>query len=229
MAVITFAHRGARVEEAENTLVAFRRALVLGASGIETDVRLSADGMVVCAHDPTVGRGRRRIRVDRSTAAELAEHAVPRFDEVYADLGSVFECSVDVKDPAAARPLLRVAEAHGALERLWLCSPDLELLSELRDERRVRLVHSVRREEVSIPLERHAHDLGAAGIDAMNMHHTEWTAGLVALFHRFGILAFAWDAQETRHLRAVLAMGIDAVYCDRPERMAAVVGEWGER
>ena len=77
-----------------------------------------------------------------------------------------------------------------------------------------------------MPLERHAFDLAAIGIDAMNMHHSEWTAGLVSLFHRFDVRAFAWDAQEVRQLRAVLRMGIDAVYCDRPDRMVATVGEW---
>ena len=76
-----------------------------------------------------------------------------------------------------------------------------------------------------MPLERHAHELAEIGIDAMNMHHTEWTAGLVSLFHRFGVRAFAWDTQETRHIRAVLRMDIDAVYCDRPDRMVAVVRE----
>ena len=63
----------------------------------------------------------------------------------------------------------------------------------------------------------------------MNMHHSEWTAGLVSLFHRFDVHAFAWDAQEVRQLRAVLRMGIDAVYCDRPDRMVATVGEWDDR
>ena len=71
--------------------------------------------------------------------------------------------------------------------------------------------------------------MSEAGIDAINLHHTEWTAGLVSLFHRFGVHAFAWDAQEARQIRAVLAMDIDAVYCDRPDRMVAVVGEWQAR
>jgi len=60
----------------------------------------------------------------------------------------------------------------------------------------------------------------------MNFHHTEWSAGLVSLFHRFEVKAFAWDTQEVRQLRAVLAMGIDAVYCARPGRMVATVSEW---
>ena len=49
----------------------------------------------------------------------------------------------------------------------------------------------------------------------------------MSLFHRFDVKAFAWDTQETRaHSGPCCACGIDAVYCDRPDRMVAVVGEW---
>ncbi|MDQ1476191.1 MAG: glycerophosphoryl diester phosphodiesterase [Actinomycetota bacterium] len=231
MSVITFAHRGARLDEAENTIPAFRRALEVGASGVETDVWLSTDGEVVCAHDPVVSRGLRRRKIASTNADELAEYGIPRMADVYRELGTAFECSVDVKSPDAAAGLVEVARSFGAQERLWVCSPDLALLRTLRAESRrddasVKLVHSERRNSISAPLERHAFDLASAGLDAMNMHHSEWTAGLVSLFHRFDIKAFAWDAQEVRHLRAVLAMGIDAVYCDRPERMVATVSEW---
>ena len=226
MAVITFAHRGARLLEPENTIAAFRVALDLGAGGIETDVWLSADGEVVCVHDGVISRGLRRRRISSVTAAELGELGIPRFADVYAELGTAFECSVDVKSSEAAVRLVEAAEKFDALERLWVCSPDVELLRSLRDEPRVKLVHSERRNAIRAPLERHAFDLSSAGIDAMNLHHTEWSAGLVSLFHRFEVKAFAWDTQEVRHLRAVLAMDIDAVYCDRPDRMVATVGEW---
>lgn len=224
--VITFAHRGARLEEPENTIPAFRRGLDAGAGGIETDVWLSSDGEVVCTHDATVARGIRRRKVASSTAAELAAYGVPRLADVYEELGTAYECSVDVKAADAAEPLLAVARKYSTLERLWVCSPDLDLLQSLRAERAVRLVHSTRRRDIGAPLERHAHDLAGLGIDAMNLHHTEWTAGLVSLFHRFDVRAFAWDVQETRHLRAVLRMGIDAIYSDHPDRMVAVVSEW---
>ena len=72
-------------------------------------------------------------------------------------------------------------------------------------------------------MERHAADLSDAGIDAMNMHQSEWTPGLVALFHRFKVKVFAWDVQEVRHLRAMLALGVDAVYCDHVDRMVDVI------
>jgi glycerophosphoryl diester phosphodiesterase len=225
---ITFAHRGARLDEPENTIPAFARALQAGVSGIETDVWLAADGEVVCSHDPVVRRGRRRVRIAESTAAELAELSVPRFADVYETLGTAFECSVDVKSPDAVVALIDVARRYGALERLWVCSPDLALLGPLRAEATVKLVHSDRRSAIAVPLERHAYELGSLGIDAMNLHHSEWTAGLVSLFHRFDVLAFAWDTQEVRQLRAALRMHVDAVYCDRPDRMVVTVAEWDE-
>jgi glycerophosphoryl diester phosphodiesterase len=181
---------------------------------------------VVCAHDPVVAKGLRRRKISSATAEELATYGIPRIADVYRELGSAYECSVDVKTAAAAVGLIEVARAHDALERLWVCSPDVALLRSLRDEKRVQLVHSERRTAIRAPLERHAYELAAAGIDAMNLHHTEWSAGLVSLFHRFEVKAFAWDTQEVRQLRAVLAMGIDAVYCDRPDRMVATLSEW---
>jgi glycerophosphoryl diester phosphodiesterase len=167
-----------------------------------------------------------RCRVANTTAAALSEVGVPRLGDVYAELGSAFDLSVDLKARDAADELIAVARRYDALERLWVCSPSLDELRPLRAEPRVRLVHSTRKRAITVPLERHAHDLSELGIDAINLHHTEWTAGLVSLFHRFGVRAFAWDTQEARHIRAVLLMNIDAVYCDRPDRMVAVVGEW---
>jgi glycerophosphoryl diester phosphodiesterase len=226
---ITFAHRGARLEEPENTLPAFRRALEHGAGGLETDAWLSADGHAVLVHDGSVRRGLRWARVRRTTAAGLARVGVPRLEELYAALGTDFELSIDVKDRAAARPILETAAAAGAgaVTRLWLCSPSLRFLGELAESAAdAHLVHSRSRRTLPQPLERHAADLAATGIEVMNMHHTEWTAGLVTLFHRFGVRAFAWDCQEVRHIRDVLEMGVDGLYCDRPDRLVATVQEW---
>jgi len=84
----------------------------------------------------------------------------------------------------------------------------------------------VRVSRIRVPLERHAADLTAVGIDAINLHQSEWTGGLVALFHRFGRLAFGWDAQETRQLDTLLRMRIDAVYSDHVDRMVQAIRAW---
>ena len=227
MRPITFAHRGARSEEPENTLRAFRRALELRAEGLESDARLTVDGEVVLVHDPVVRACLRRRRVDRSTAAQLASLQVPRLADLYAELGTDYELSLDLYDLVAGEPVLQVAEAVGASDRLWLCSGRLSVLAALRERGSdAHLVHSTKRSALGSTVERHADRLAAAGIEVCNMRHNEWTAGLVGLFHRFGVRAFAWDVQEVRHLRAMLDMGIDAVYSDHVDRMVATVAEW---
>jgi glycerophosphoryl diester phosphodiesterase len=224
---ITFAHRGGRAHGAENTIPLFRRALEHGAAGLESDARLSADGEVVLVHDAVAKRGSRRRRVDQSTAAELAELDVPRLVDLYAELGTDYELSLDVYDPAVPVPAVQVAAAAGAAPRLWVCAGTLDTLVTLRDlGTGARLVHSTRRRAITGSVERHAARLAEAGITACNMHHTDWTAGLVELYHRFDVRAFAWDVQEVRQLRAMLAMGIDAVYSDHVDRMVATVAEW---
>jgi glycerophosphoryl diester phosphodiesterase len=228
---ITFAHRGARTEAPENTMPAFRRALELGASGLESDAWMSADGEVVLVHDRVARRGLRRRKVSKSSADALAELGVPRLADLYAELGSAFELSIDIKDRATAEPIVELARAagDGAPGRLWLCHASVRFLSGLRERMPdVKLVHSRHRQHIEAPLERHAADLAASGVNTMNLHYSEWTAGLVVLFHRFAVNAFAWDVQEVRHLRAMLDFGIDAVYCDRVDRMVATVTEWSE-
>jgi glycerophosphoryl diester phosphodiesterase len=224
---ITFAHRGASADAPENTLAAFRLALELGARGLESDARLAADGEVVLVHGAVAREGWRRKRVAQTSASELAELGVPRLGDLYAELGADYELSLDVYDPAAGKVLVEVARAAGALERLWLCSSKPELLESLGVlAPDAHLVHSVRRRNLDVPLERHAAQLAESGIGVINLHRSEWTAGLVGLFHRFGILAFGWDAQEVRHVRNLLAMGIDALYSDHVARMVATVSEW---
>ena len=45
-------HRGARAVRPENTLPSFEAALDAGATSLETDVHLTADGVPVLVHDP---------------------------------------------------------------------------------------------------------------------------------------------------------------------------------
>jgi glycerophosphoryl diester phosphodiesterase len=68
-----YAHRGGAALRPENTIVSFDHGLSLGADGLELDVHLSRDGVVVVHHDATLDRttGARGLLVER-TADELA-------------------------------------------------------------------------------------------------------------------------------------------------------------
>ena len=68
-----FAHRGGSALAPENTLAAFARGLALGADGLELDVHLSRDGVVVVHHDRRLDRTTNlRGPIADRTAEELA-------------------------------------------------------------------------------------------------------------------------------------------------------------
>jgi len=71
-AVEIIAHRGASRDAPENTLAAFQLAWDQGADGVEGDFYLTADGQIVCIHDPSTARtGDQDLPVASSTLAAL--------------------------------------------------------------------------------------------------------------------------------------------------------------
>ena len=227
---VAFAHRGARAHARENTLEAFTLARQMGATGIETDAWITADGVVVLNHDAAVGglptMSTRRLfgrPIRRTSRASLPAH-IPTIDEYYENCGTGLPLSVDVKDDAAFEGLLAAARAHRAAERLWVCHHRVDVLSEWRAAApEVKLVHSTRLDRLPRGPERHGADLATAGIDVVNLHREDWNGGLTTLYHRFGVFAFGWDAQQVRHIAELVDAGIDAVYSDHVDRMVQVL------
>lgn len=223
---IAFAHRGARAHAPDNTIESFQLARRLGATGLETDVWVTGDGVPVLDHDGVVRKGGRRRPIAAVERGALPAH-VPTLADLYEACGTDFELSIDVKDADAAPAILGVARQFpGAEGRLWLCHHDWEQVAQWRDlSADAHLVDSTRLRRMKEGPERRAANLDEAGIDAVNLHHSDWTAGLTTLFHRFERYAFAWDAQHEHILAALLRMGVDAVYSDHTDRMMAALAE----
>lgn len=222
---IGFAHRGASAHAPENTVEGFTLAVRLGAGGLESDVWLTADGVPVLDHDGVVGGRFRRRAIGDVDRASLPHH-VPELAELYDAAGSDLELSLDVKDPAAVPAVLGTARAAGAgaVDRLWLCHPDWRQAAEWRElDADVRLVDSTRVRRMREGPEVRAATLARVGIDAVNLHHSDWTGGLVTLFHRFERMCLGWDAQQERILEGLLEMGCDGVYSDHVNRMSDAI------
>jgi len=217
---IAFGHRGARAHAPENTLESFRLALRLGATGLESDVWLTADGVAVLDHDGVVGSRLRRRPIGSVSRRDLPGH-VPELADLYADCGTAFELSLDVKDPAAAAAVVAVARAAGddAEGRLWLCHWNWHVVADWRSTTTAHLVDSTRLRHMRHGPERRAAQLRDAGIDAVNMHHSDWTGGLTTLFHRFERFALGWDAQHERVITGLAHIGIDGVFSDHVDRL----------
>ncbi len=217
---IGFAHRGARAYVAENTIESFQLALKLGANGLESDVWVTSDGVAVLDHDGVVGRRLgRKVPISELRRNQLPGH-VPELAELLEQCGTAYHLSLDLKDPRSGRLVVDVVReaAPAMLPRVWLCHPQWALLVPLRGHG-VRLVDSTRLDRIKEGPERRAATLANEGIDGVNMFHTDWSGGLVTMFHRFERTAFAWGIQQPELLQRTFWMGIDGVYSDYPDRM----------
>ncbi len=227
---ISFAHRGARAHAPENTIEAFQLALKLGASGLESDVWLTSDGVAVLDHDGVVKRGLRKRPIGEFRRDELPPH-IPTLTELLEELGTDYSLSLDLKDPESAGTIVDAVSAidRSMLDRVWLCEPSLNRVLELRERFDeggripVRLLQTTRLDRIKGTPERRAEYLSRHGVDGINLHRTDWNGGLVALFHRFGLVAFSWDLQYEHDLRPALRMGVDAVYSDHVDVMIDAV------
>jgi len=211
-------------------LEAFQLALKLGASGLESDVWLTSDGVAVLDHDGVVKRGLRKRPISEFRRDELPPH-IPTLTELLEQLGTDYSLSLDLKDPESAVTIVDTVSAvdRSMLDRVWLCEPSLNRVIELRErfdeagKNPVRLLQTTRLERIKGTPERRAEYLSRHGVDGINLHRTDWNGGLVALFHRFGLVAFSWDLQYEHDLRPALRMGVDAVYSDHVDVMIDAV------
>jgi glycerophosphoryl diester phosphodiesterase len=134
---LIFAHRGASMRETENTLAAFRRAMVEGADGVELDVQRCATGEVVVFHDDDLvrlaGRPERieQLSLDDLRAVRLLRGGeIPTLVEALEACGPAGLVNIEIKHsglfPNGCRALVdRVAEdveRAGAAQRVLISS-----------------------------------------------------------------------------------------------------------
>ena len=134
--MLLLAHRGYHAVVPENTIAAFEAAVKLGVDGIETDVRLSADGKPVIMHDRVSPK---RRDIEELTHRELEGdigHPVPLLDEIL-DAFPDLLWNIEIKNPAVwpvaaqvlakfqgKRRLLVTSFRHDVIGR---CASELEL------------------------------------------------------------------------------------------------------
>jgi glycerophosphoryl diester phosphodiesterase len=230
MAFEVIAHRGASGTRPENTLVAFRRAVELGAHMIELDVQCTRDGAVVVIHDDTLDRTSDGVGpVRNQTLAELAALDAGRwFDPAYAGeriptLDAVLRAvpiavNVELKptgDDGLERRTLEVVEAAGAMQRVVFSSFAAESLVRLRA-----LSPSA---ELAV-LWDHTAIAGALrvadGVAARALHirTSRSAASGIAAGHAAGLAVRVWTVNTREVLAPLEAAGVDAVFTDYPER-----------
>ena len=135
---IPFAHRGGTSEHPENTLAAFAHAVDLGSRYLETDVHVSADGVLVAFHDldltRTCGVAARIDELPWSELAAVKVHGtapIPTLRDLFESFPEA-RFNIDAKSDEAVDPLCDLVEELDVLDRVCLASFSWRRLRRIR-------------------------------------------------------------------------------------------------
>jgi glycerophosphoryl diester phosphodiesterase len=217
------AHRGASAVEPENTLRAFRRAVEMGADGIELDVRRTADDRLVVHHDPTLIDGRviRETRRDDlpDDVADL-DAALDACDGVFVNLEIKNDCVEPDFDPTdwVAHRTLALLERRRASARWLISSFRFETVERCRLlSPRVRtawLVETMDDTTVARSV--------TAGLVAVHPSVDGLEETWVRRAHAAGLVVNTWTCDDPARLRELVAWGVDGICTNVPDIALAV-------
>lgn len=225
------AHRTCPRDAVENSRAGIGLAGRLGATAVQIDVRLSADGVPVLSHDRTTRRvtGVRHV-VRRTPVAVLENLRIGRTEETLPTLWDAIDAlpdgmdlAVDVREPAAMAATVDVLAATGMLHRarLWTRHPGTVPLARQRaPDRQVALLHHTMTERRALRYLEHAARLGATAVCVMDISATD---RVVARGRELGLFVNCWVRTEKVQAR-VLACAPDAVVTDWVADAVARVG-----
>lgn len=247
---LAFAHRGGTESAPENTVRAFRAAVALGFRYLETDVHLTADGVLVAFHDERLDRVTDRTgRIEDLPLAEVRRariggtEPVPTFDELLEEFPEA-RFNVDPKSDAAVVALARALRRHAALDRVCVGAfSDTRL-------RRLRGLLGPGACTAAGPLEtarllagaRLTGRIGTGGtaggvpyrcvqVPVRHRGITVVTEAFVGAAHARGVQVHVWTVDEAAEMHRLLDLGVDGIMTDRPSVLRSVLaarGAWPE-
>jgi glycerophosphoryl diester phosphodiesterase len=247
-AVLAFAHRGGAyhpdIEGLENSLVAFRHAVDLGYTYLETDVHATRDGGLFAFHDAALDR----VTEHRGTVADLTAAQIGRVliggREQIPTMASLLEefphvrFNIDIKSDAAVAPLAHLVRTMSAHERICVGSFSQRRLDTFRRLVGARVATAAGPFEVvlyrALPLARLVDVLvrrGAAALQVPTRRKgvTILTRGLISRAHARGLHVHVWTVDDPREMHDLLDLGVDGLMTDRTDLLREVLvdrGQW---
>jgi glycerophosphoryl diester phosphodiesterase len=231
---LVFAHRGGSKLAPENTLPAFDRGMAAGADGLELDVHLSRDGVVVVHHDRLLDRTTQaRGPVAGRTAAELAALDVPTLCDVLTRYPTA-RLIIELKEAGAdlARAVIDEVQGAGAAGRICLGSFSSRALRAAREIDPL-IATSGGRMDVRLALYRSWINLSPGRVPYQAFQVPEMSGRtrvvsprFVNLAHKAGLAVQVWTVDDPDDMRRLLDWGVDGIISDRPDIAAEVVRNW---
>lgn len=238
---LPFAHRGGASEAPENTMPAFEHAVGLGYRYLETDVHLTADGVLVAFHDDRLDRV-----TDRTGAiADLpwAEVRMARVDgrepiPLLEDLLGAFpdaRVNIDPKHDASAVPLAEAIRRTAAVDRVCVGAFSDRRLATVRTATGPGLCTSMGPVEAARLVSASRGGPGGGGITAPCAQLPPKqgrvplvTERLVQAAHDRGVQVHVWTIDDRAEMARLLDLGVDGLMTDRPQVLKDLLVERGQ-
>lgn len=244
---LVIAHRGGAKEFTENTIASFHRAIRVGADGIETDLRLTRDGVVVLYHDDRFGRveglapAQRTRQVSDLTYSELSAQTliptgedtggqrVPTLDDLLTDMRTGM-LNIEMKrvekfDDLLKKTILALKNYRG-LDRIVLEPPDLKTAEKLRDEIGPRLkLHINPGYDGSVPFETSLERVLKFKPHSISVSYKKLSWEVVNHAHQAGVEVWVWTVDDPGIAQAMWLLGADAIKTDRPKMVIDLLRE----
>ena len=241
---IAFAHRGGAADAPENTLEAFTSAAELGFRYLETDVHLSADGVLVAFHDTSLDRVTDRTgRIAELTWDEIrratviaegtgASGSIARMEDLLEALPEA-RFNIDPKADDAVEPLAALINATGSASRICDGAFSDRRVGRVRalvgDELCTglgpRAVTRLRIASLGLPVGRPDGDCAQVppslrGVPVVDRR-------LVDTAHRLGLQVHVWTIDDPVEMHRLCDLGVDGIMTDRPAVLREVLVERG--
>lgn len=235
---LVIAHRGGALESTENTILAFQRAARICADGIETDIRLTRDNVVVVYHDDYFGRveglpqAQRTRLVSDLTYSELEAQTLipvgddngtrraPTFAELLANVKGVL-LNVELKrcahfDELVSRTIAALKN-FPELDRVVLETPDLETAQKVRAAMGTRIkLHINPGYDDSVPFSQSLERVLKFKPHSVSVSYRKFSREIVELAHKAGVEVWVWTVNTPDVAEAMALLGADAIKSDRP-------------
>ncbi|MEY4373769.1 MAG: hypothetical protein RL219_2538 [Actinomycetota bacterium] len=240
---IPFAHRGGASEAPENTMPAFELAVSLGYRYLETDVQVTADGVLVAFHDNDLERTTgRKARVsnlpwaDVRTALVDGREPIPLLEDL---LGAFPEAriNIDCKTDAAVDALVETIGRTGAIDRVCIGAFSASRLRRIRERMGTSLCTSLGPSEVARWLTASTTgrrsmmpQVPCAQVPVTQSGLPIVTERTVAFAHSCGMQVHVWTIDDPDEMHRLLDLGVDGLMTDRPATLKSVLsdrGQWG--
>ncbi|MGI9079374.1 MAG: glycerophosphodiester phosphodiesterase [Acidimicrobiales bacterium] len=231
---LAFAHRGGAGDWPENTMAAFDHAVGLGYTYLETDVHVTADGILVAFHDDVLDRVTdRRGRIadlpwSEVGAARVDGQAIPLLCDLL-DAWPHVRVNIDAKHDAAVEPLVGVIEAAAAHDRVCVAAFSDRRLARFRRLTGGRVCTAAGPGEIarlrlaSFGLANRHPAAGCAQVPVRFGRARIVDGAFIGACRRRGLQVHVWTIDEAAEMERLLDLGVEGIMTDHPAVLKEVL------